>query len=96
MSEPSSFIQASLLGNNSVLDPPDPIPNSEVKRNCADDSVGSPHVKVGHCQALTPKASISSDIGAFFMGRAFLYCGIIGIASNALVYSIQKSRIDLA
>ena len=42
----------SLLGNNSVLDPPDPIPNSEVKWNCADDSVGSPHVKVGHCQAL--------------------------------------------
>ena len=46
---------ASLLGNNSVLDPPDPIPNSEVKWNCADDSVGSPHVKVGHCQALIPK-----------------------------------------
>ncbi len=55
-------LQNSLLGNNSVLDPPDPIgmphhPNSEVKRNCADDSVGSrdagpPHVKVGHCQAL--------------------------------------------
>ena len=41
-----------LLGNHSVLDPPDPIPNSEVKRNRADDSVGSPHVKVGHCQAL--------------------------------------------
>ena len=44
-----------LLGNNSVLDPPDPIPNSEVKRNSADDSVGSPHVKVGHCQAFIPK-----------------------------------------
>ena len=44
----------SLLGNNSVLDPPDPIPNSEVKWYCADDSVGSPHVKVGHCQALIP------------------------------------------
>jgi hypothetical protein len=41
-----------LLGNHSVLDPPDPIPNSEVKRNRADDSVGSLHVKVGHCQAL--------------------------------------------
>ncbi len=31
--------------------PPDPIPNSVVKRNRADDSVGSPHVKVGHRQA---------------------------------------------
>ena len=47
-----------LLGNNSVLDPPDPILNSEVKRNCADDSVGSPHVKVGHCQALNTKAPV--------------------------------------
>jgi hypothetical protein len=49
---PPSLGATELLGNNSVLDPPDPIPNSEVKRNCADDSVGSPHVKVGHCQAL--------------------------------------------
>ena len=30
--------------------PPDPIPNSVVKTLSADDSVGSPHVKVGHCQ----------------------------------------------
>ena len=27
-----------------------PIPNSEVKRISADGSVGSPHVRVGHCQ----------------------------------------------
>ena len=50
------FLYNSLLGNYSVLDPPDPIPNSEVKRNCADDSVGFPHVKVGHCQAVIPKS----------------------------------------
>ena len=25
--------------------PPDPIPNSEVKRRCADGSVGLPHVR---------------------------------------------------
>jgi hypothetical protein len=31
--------------------PPESIPNSEVKRNCADGSVGSPHVRVGHFQA---------------------------------------------
>ncbi len=30
---------AYLLGDNSVLDPPDPMPNSVVKRNSADDSV---------------------------------------------------------
>ena len=32
--------------------PPDPIPNSEVKRRCADGSVGLPHVRVGHRQVV--------------------------------------------
>ncbi len=41
-----------MLGDDSHLDPPDSISNSEVKRMCADDSVGSPHVKVGYRQAL--------------------------------------------
>ena len=40
----------SFPGDNSGLEPPDPISNSEVKRTCADDSVRSPHVKVGHRQ----------------------------------------------
>ncbi len=33
------------------MDPPDSMPNSVVKRNSADGSVGSPHVRVGHRQA---------------------------------------------
>ena len=33
------------------MEPPDPIPNSEVKRFSADGSVGFPHVRVGHRQA---------------------------------------------
>ncbi len=41
-----------LPGDNSEWEPPESIPNSEVKTLSADDSVGSPHVKVGHCQAL--------------------------------------------
>ena len=41
-----------MLGDDSHLDPPDSISNSEVKRMCADDSVGFPHVKVGYRQAL--------------------------------------------
>ncbi len=41
-----------LPGGHSVVDPPESMPNSEVKRNCADGSVGFPHVRVGHCQAL--------------------------------------------
>ena len=39
-----------MLSNNSKCDPPDPIPNSEVKPLSADGSVGFPHVRVGHCQ----------------------------------------------
>ena len=42
----------SLLGDHSECDPPDPISNSEVKLFSADGSVGSPHVRVGHRQAL--------------------------------------------
>src|SRR5690554_4762716 len=42
----------SLLDDHRALEPPDPIPNSAVKRGIADGSVGSPHVRVGHRQAL--------------------------------------------
>ncbi len=37
-------------GDHSKQEPPDPIPNSEVKLLSADGSVGSPHVRVGHRQ----------------------------------------------
>ena len=40
-----------LSDDHSERGPPDPIPNSEVKPLCADGSVGSPHVRVGHRQA---------------------------------------------
>jgi hypothetical protein len=40
-----------LPDDHRALEPPDPIPNSEVKRCIADGSVGSPHVRVGHRQA---------------------------------------------
>ena len=40
-----------LLDDHRVLEPPDPFPNSVVKRHIADGSVGSPHVRVGHRQA---------------------------------------------
>ena len=44
-----------LPGDHRVLEPPDPIPNSVVKRVIADGSVGLPHVRVGHRQALNSK-----------------------------------------
>ena len=40
----------SFPGDHSGLEPPESISNSEVKQTCADDSVGFPHVKVGHRQ----------------------------------------------
>ena len=44
-------VRTELLDEDRALEPPDPIPNSEVKRRFADGSVGSPHVRVGHRQA---------------------------------------------
>jgi hypothetical protein len=40
-----------LPDDDSESEPPDPIPNSAVKRLSADGSVGFPHVRVGHRQA---------------------------------------------
>lgn len=45
----NAVLATSLLSDNSECAPPDPIPNSEVKPLSADGSVGSPHVRVGHC-----------------------------------------------
>jgi hypothetical protein len=47
--------RASLPGDHRELEPPDPIPNSEVKRLIANGSVRSPHARVGHRQASIPK-----------------------------------------
>ena len=52
-------------GGNSECEPPDPIPNSEVKPLSADDSVGSPHVKVGHCQVYIRSPMLNRVWGFF-------------------------------
>ena len=54
-----------------MLEPPDPMPNSEVKRHIADGSVGSPHVRVGHRQALKYR---KSPLAQYARGL-FLYLG---------------------
>ena len=56
-----------LPGGTSAVVPPDPMPNSEVKRRCADGSVGLPHVRVGHRQVLNvePRAEW---LGVFVYG----------------------------
>ena len=56
----------SLPGGKRALEPPDPIPNSEVKRCIADGSVGLPHVRVGHCRASNPKPLSAKAARGFF------------------------------
>ena len=46
------------------------MPNSEVKLSSADDSVGFPHVKVGHRQLFIFKAN---QVFAFFLPK-IIYC----------------------
>ena len=61
------------------MEPPDPIPNSEVKRSCADDSVGPPHVKVGHLQGLIRNSPLNE--------RAFsCYKDLINILVDIIWY----------
>ena len=54
-------------GGHSDAVPPDPIPNSEVKRISGDGSVGSPHVRVAHRQApnYTKKPTHTSGLFSF-------------------------------
>ena len=60
-----------LPGGTSAVVPPDPMPNSEVKRRSADGSVGSPHARVGNCQASNKSQGPVRKYGAF----AFLLPG---------------------
>ena len=56
-----------LPGGNSGREPPDPIPNSEVKTSSADGSVGLSHARVGHRQALNAKPPVVRP-GVFLFG----------------------------
>ena len=58
-------MKQNLPGGNSAVVPPDPMPNSEVKRRSADGSVGSPHARVGNCQAPNKQTSLMRKHGAF-------------------------------
>ena len=48
-----------MSGGNSAVVPPDPMPNSEVKRRSADGSVGITHVRVGCRQTFKYRAQQS-------------------------------------
>ena len=62
----TGILHTALLDDHSELEPPDPIPNSEVKRLSADGSVGFPHVRVGHRQALKPRPRLLMQAGLFY------------------------------
>ena len=53
----TTTLHTGLLDDNRAVEPPESIPNSEVKRSIADGSVGLPHVRVGHRQALIQSPS---------------------------------------
>ena len=72
----------SLSGGNSEQEPPDPISNSEVKLLSADGSVGPPHVRVGHRQALNTKTR-SAMIGFFFANYSLSETGLSQVAVDA-------------
>ena len=57
-----------LPGDNSAVAPPDPIPNSEVKRSRADGSV-HPHARVGHRQGLYPAKPQPNKLGFCLCGQ---------------------------
>ena len=54
-----------MSGGNSAVVPPDPMPNSEVKRRSADGSVGITHVRVGCRQTFKLAREPSRDAGLF-------------------------------
>ena len=60
-----------LLDDHRALEPPDPIPNSAVKRRIADGSVGLPHVRVGHRQAPIPNPRYAIACRGFVFVRDF-------------------------
>ena len=68
-----SIVLTALLDDHSKLEPPDPIPNSEVKRLSADGSVGFPHVRVGHRQASNPKSLSDNWQGFFTISTTLLF-----------------------
>ena len=62
-------LQPSLSDDHRALDPPDPIPNSEVKQCIADGSVVFRHVRVGHRQAFIEKERLIRKDGPFFLDK---------------------------
>ena len=81
--------QTSLPDDNRELEPPDPIPNSEVKRLIADGSVGFPHVRVGHRQASKYKTP-GQTAGGFCLRGKYMPCAGEAVALANLSLSATQ------
>ncbi len=66
-----------LSGGHSDAVPPDPIPNSEVKRISGDGSLGSPHARVAHCQAPIQRK------GYPYGWPFFVVCDLVSVAFSS-------------
>ena len=68
---PNREIPTELLDDHRALEPPDPIPNSVVKRRIADGSVVLHHVRVGHRQApiRNPRPRKRSGVSSLRRGK---------------------------
>src|SRR5438128_5553330 len=82
----------SLPGGHSEREPPDPIPNSEVKTLCADGSVPFRHARVGHRQASNRKALRSSDLRAFFHSVRAAPPGLQACSARRTVSVLRGTR----
>ena len=72
-------LHTSLSDDNSNLEPPDPISNSEVKRVNANGSAGSPCVRVGNRQTFFFKAfSLSGSLFFYLKYNVFMIIGLTG------------------
>ncbi len=60
------YLKKNLSGGSSAVVPPDPMPNSEVKRRSADGSVGSPQARVGNCQTSIKTKGSCERLGLLF------------------------------
>ena len=61
------------------MEPPDTIPNSEVKRCNADGSVGHPHVRVGHRQVTKYLSKLNKKRRTLVEKLGFLFLGIYSL-----------------
>ena len=78
-------------GDHGTVAPPIPIPKTEVKRCCADDSWAIGPAKVGRRQSIAPPASNEAG-GVFFCARPIAGQKRFGVALQSLLECSGDTR----